>query len=243
MTATVDPGAYADAVVRNDPAQRRQDYLRAIRFWARYPDPRIVGIVCCDNSGADTRDFHVADDATPDRPIEILSFSGNERPAGMHYGYAELGTLDYVLAHSTVLPRARHVVKITGRLIFPRLTSLLDRQDPNLMMAADCRRAYARESGPRLRVRTQLMIFETAFYRRELAGRRDEMIGRSTHIEEYLAEKAEAWRQRPGVTLRWAVECPPEGIGGDGRSFDSWRVRVRTAARAVLRRVLPSLWW
>jgi hypothetical protein len=57
-------------------------------------------------------------------------------------------------------------------------------------MAIDCRRAYARESGPRLRARTQLMMFENASYQAELARHQNEMIGRSTHIEDYLGEKA-----------------------------------------------------
>ena len=77
-------------------------------------------MVFCDNSGADLDDIRRACRSTMGRrPVEVLGFEGNDRPEGMHYGYAELGTLDYVLDHSDLIDGARHFAKVTGQPCTP----------------------------------------------------------------------------------------------------------------------------
>jgi hypothetical protein len=172
MTATVNPGAYSDQVSRGSSEVRTQNYLQALKFWATHPDPRIEGIVFCENSGADLGTFEkMANGLCSPREIELLSFRGNDRPEGVHYGYAELGTIDYASRNSLLVRKHRHFVKATGRYVFPRITQLIDSLHDDVVVAIDCRRAYRQETGVRFRARSQLMVFERKFYDRELWGK------------------------------------------------------------------------
>ena len=246
MTATVDPGEYAAQLSRATSDLRTRDYLEAIRFWAAHPDARIQGVVFCENSGADLRIFEsevVRFSST--RALEVLGFRGNARPAGVHHGYAELGTIDYACHNSTLLKNCRRFAKVTGRYLFPRITRLIDSFDDDLLAAVDCRRAYRREGGVRVRARTQLMFFAREFYEEELGGTREQMLGNCSHIEEFLPQKLFPLYQRrtAGIYLRWKLECP--AVGYDARrnkDYAAAREILKTAIRSACRRFLPPMW-
>ena len=182
MTATVNPGDYSGQIRRGDSDLRIREYVEAIKYWGAHPDPRIEGIVFCENSGADVRAFEAAASSYSSRTLELLGFRGNARPPGMHYGYAELGTIDYACENSVLLKKCCHFIKVSGRYLFPRITTLIDSLDDDLRVAVDCRRAYRNEGGVRLRARTQLIVFEREFYRQVLSGAREEMLGNCSHI-------------------------------------------------------------
>ena len=244
MTATAFPGAYADALTATDPGERVRSYAAALRFWLELSDPRIEGIVVCDNSTTDFSSIksYIADLAN-NRPIEWLGFLGNERPPGMHYGYAELGQIDFALENSELLRDSAFFLKATGRLIFPRVVALLDALDEDTLFCADFRRAYRKEHGVRARARTQLIFSNKKFYRQQFFGRRDEMFGKCSHIEEYMALKLFPNHLRPRIKLRFPVECPAAGIDGStGRSLSGPLEVAKSAARGVVRRLLPELW-
>jgi hypothetical protein len=246
MTATVDPGEYSGQIDRTGSNLRTRDYLEAIKFWATHPDPRIESVVFCENSGADLRAFEgVAGKFPSTRRFEVLGFRGNTRPHDVHYGYAELGIIDYACEKSMLLQNCRHFAKATGRYLFPGISLLIESLDEDLLAAVDCRRAYRRESGVRLRARTQLMIFEREFYKRVLAGTREQMLGNCSHIEEFLAQKLlPLYRHRTrGVYLRWKVECPALGYdAGRNKNYGAPRERIKNAIRATCRRIMPDLW-
>jgi hypothetical protein len=248
MTATVAPGAYADQILRSGIDVRLQDYLSAMRFWAAYPDPRIGGVVLCENSGtgADALQAEAARLSTPARPFEVITFEGNHKPAGVHYGYAELGSIDHACRNSRLLPTCRFFVKVTGRFRFPRLSALLDTLDNDLLVAMDCRRAYRSEGGFPLRARTQLIVFDRAFYERTLMGAREQMPGHFAHIEAFLPHLLRPLHQArmAGICLRHAVECPPEGFSAyQDTAYGRPSERIKVAIRGLGRRLLPALWW
>jgi hypothetical protein len=245
MTATLDPGPYADAVKRIDLRSRADDYAHALQFWAAHPDSRIKGIVFCENSSIDPQSavgpIEVGSDF--DRKIEWLGFTGNTRPKGMHYGYSELGTIDHAMSHSRLLAETALFLKVTGRLTFPRVSRLLDTFDDETRFAADCRRAYRGESGAPIRVRTEIMLIDREFYRHHLYQRRDEMLTRCSHIEEFIAVKVLPLESHRDVMLRFRTECPPVGIGAhNGTTYQTVRRSFKSTLRHALRKVAPGIW-
>ena len=246
MTATVDPGPYADQITRSATDVRLQDYLAAMQFWASDPDPRIHGVVLCENSGSgeDALRAEAARLSTPTRPFEVITFQGNHKPAGVHYGYAELGSIDHACQNSRLLGECRFFVKVTGRFRFPGLGALLDTLSDDTQVAMDCRRAYRTEGRGPLRARTQLIVFQRAFYKHTLMGTREQMPGNFVHIEEFLPHLLLPLHRSGvvGVNLRHAVECPPEGFGAYlDRAYGRPTERIRIFVRGVVRARTPRL--
>ncbi len=245
MTATLSPGSYANAVCLSEIQVRTDDYITALRFWLQHRDPRISGIVFCENSGSCCKAVaeQVAD-VTSIRPVELLGFFGNEQQSGVHYGYSELGIIDYALENSRILRLSEYFVKVTGRLTFPCISRLLDTLDENLEVAVDHRRSYRNESEPPLRARTQLMVFQTRFYRTVFFRRRDEMLGCYSHLEQFVAAKLLPYRNQLGVTMRWKNECQPVGFTAHGQGhYETGKARLKSKLRGFLRRFAPGIWW
>ena len=244
MTATLNPGPYANAVQRADPRLRTEDYLHALEFWARITDQRIKGVVFCENSGGELTllKTRLAESAT-NLPIEWLTFGGNSRPVGMHYGYSELGHLEYAVTNSHLLAGTNIFLKVTGRLIFPEISKLLDTFDQDIRFAVDCRRAYRRETGSPIKARTQLMMIEKNFYFDHFFGRSEEMLRCCSHLEEFVALRVLPFRNDPTVVLRFKRECPPVGIAAfTGENYHTGKTLLKSKLRQILRRVAPGVW-
>src|SRR5579875_540446 len=141
LTATIKPAAAAAAeVYRKDPNLRLNDYLNPLRFWIAYPDPRLDKILFLENSGADLSAVRrLVDECDSNKQVEILSVPGNNIPPGINYGYGEMEMLDCGLAQSELRRATTHMLKITGRLTFPTVTTLLDRLPATFDVAVDCR--------------------------------------------------------------------------------------------------------
>lgn len=243
MTATIDPGIYRESVFLKDKDLRIREYIEALHYWLSHPDMRMAGVVFCENSGFGYMLEKHFENADTSRPLELLSYSGNVRPPAVHYGYAELGIIDHAVENSKILQSCEHFVKVTGRLTFPRISRLLNTLDDTLEVAVDHRHSYRNEAGPRLRARTQLMVFKTTFYKTTFFHRRDEMLGRYSHIEEFVAAKLLEYQKKPGVVLRWKIECPPIGSKGHGEGrYTVGTAWLKTKLRGCIRRLLPSLW-
>src|ERR1700744_5037966 len=127
MTATVIPAANA-GVKRADPKVRLEDYKQALRYWLHYEHRAAERILFLENSGADLREIEtIARDENPRRkPVEVLSVLGNTIPEGRNYGYTEMQLLDDGLAQSRLRNETTHLIKTTGRLIFPTVGQALD---------------------------------------------------------------------------------------------------------------------
>lgn len=247
MTATVDPGDYAADVARRDLEVRRNDYRKALRFYMNLKDSRISGVVFCENSGADLA-FLDSESLRRDaeRPLELIGFEGNSRPSGVHYGYSELGVIDHACRRSRLLSSAGSFFKVTGRLLFENISSLMDRLPDECRFGADFRRAYRREGGAPMRARTELMFFQKEFYLEHFFERRDGMIEKCTHLEQYVPEVILPVREREkgaGLALRWPIECPASGYAASGNiDYGSGSISVKRRIRAVSRRLAPWLW-
>lgn len=243
LTSTIIPGG-ADA---HKIQERRRQYFEALRFWMLHPDPRIHGIVYCDNSTPDIDWTHeLASQLGCSKKLDSLYCPDNDIPKGMHYGYPELGIVDYAINASQLLRSTTYFAKVTGRLTFPAVSALLDRIPASFDACIDYRSAYRRDrkrwSG--YRARTQLMLFRTDFYIGSLHHKRSLMIQhRISHIEEFipgiLVPGDESSRN---ILFRWPIECPPSGVGGNGEDFDGGRRRVKSFLSSCSRRLVPWLW-
>lgn len=245
LTATINPENYADQLKAELIQQRQQEYINALEYWGQLADSRISGIVFCENSGTDLSELkkHFSNKGfIKDRPIEWLSFSGNQRQGNVHYGYAELGILDHAIKHSMLLDKTPHFIKITGRLTFDQLPLLLDRTASPIEFCADCHR-YPDDQQLPVRMRTQLFISSRGFYKQHLYETREDMLGKCTHIEEYLMMLVWPLRTQGGVLLRFPIEVLPNGFSASvGESYRSFKSRCKSSLRAIIRNIMPWYW-
>lgn len=230
--------------MRSDRKLRINDYVRSLNYWINLNDRRVGGIVFCENSGADLQKLKDSvNNSNFILPIEYLSFEGNMRPPNVHYGYSELGILDYVMSNSELLKNFDYFIKVTGRLIFKDISKLLNKLNNDSLLAIDFRRAYKAETGPPVRARTQLILFNKNFYGKYLYKKRDDMIGKCSHIEEYFGLNFYPLKDLKGVTLRWPIECMPTGIAAStGCEYGSNHEKIKSFIRGVVRKYLPSVW-
>jgi hypothetical protein len=243
LTSTIKPfGASVDRI-----QERRQQYRDVLKFWMLHPDPRTCGIVYCDNSTPDLDwTYELANQLGCQKEFESLYCPDNYIPKGMHYGYPELGIIDYSIRSSRLLCKYTFFAKVTGRLRFPRISQLLDRLPTSYDACIDYRSAYRKErkSWSNHRARTQLMLFRRNFYINSLLQKRSIMIqNQIITIEEFIPYLLVPSDERSkNIIFRWPIECPPSGIGGNGDNFDSKKRQIKSFVSSCSRRFMPWLW-
>jgi hypothetical protein len=273
LTATVTPAANA-AVKRKDPVQRLNDYLSSLEYWLECPDERLRSILFLENSGADLAPFRkLVETSNPyAKKVELISVPGNQIPPGVNYGYGEMEMLDQGLEHSSLRRTTTHMIKVTGRLRFPKLPAVLDRLPVRFSVAVECRHrpkslmalervlkspnksspsglwrtvreTFARQNPPW--TSSQIMIFSHAFYDDHLRKAYREM--RSpypTLIENLICDKLIVFERSSDVVLRWPVNLEPVGFAGHAaKKFDSPKRALIRWIRSALRTFAPSVWF
>ena len=244
MTATIEPSPQA-VVRRADPALRRADYEQALRFWLGYDHPCASRILFLENSGADLTSLRriAEQENTLGKQVEFLSIPAGPIPDGLNYGFAEMELLDAGLSRSALRPETTHLIKTTGRLMFPSLGRALDRLPAAPELLLDCRRFPWPRQGADARV--QLFACSHAFYDRHLRGSHLLMRPDGPRLlEQLLYARAIGCQGEPGVYLRFPCNIDPVGYSGfRARSYQSPSQRIEQALRAFLRRVAPSFWY
>ncbi len=244
MTATVHPSPQA-GVRRADPALRTADYERALRFWLAETHPCAARILFLENSGADLASLKAIaeQENSGKKPVEFLSIPGNRIPKGLNYGYTEMELLDSGLELSELRRVTTHMVKTTGRLVFPALGRALDclPGPPELMI--DCRRFPWPRRGADARV--QLFACSHAFYDSHLRDCRRRMNTSDLRLlEQLLYAQVIGSLGQPGVYLRFPCNVDPVGYSGfRARSYQSFGQRIDQSLRGALRRLAPSVWY
>jgi len=245
MTSTIIPAANA-GVRRVDPQVRLGDYKQALRYWLRYRHPAADRILLLENSGADLSELHaiVANENPLNKPVEILSVPGNRIPEGTNYGYTEMQMLDEGLALSQLRRQTTHMVKVTGRLVFPALCKALDmigHQPFHLLV--DCRKLGFPRRG--YDASTQLFVCSHEFYDRVLRDAKREMNSTDVRLLEHLIfRKVIPFKGQPGCYLRFPCNVDPVGYSGfKSRSYNTPGLVLSRAIRATLRVVAPNYWY
>jgi hypothetical protein len=244
LTATVDPGVYAQQSGRPSAQDRYNDYVSAIRFYASLSDDRIVSVVLCENSNHNFRDLvDLLNTQSNQTEFEILNFIGNSKTAGTHYGYSELGIIDHAIEQSQLLKKCDSFLKISGRLMLSNIIDLLSFIPNDTDFAVDLRRAYLREGGHRYRARTQIMYSSLRFYEDVFFKKRYKMIGVCTHIEEFIPISISSVSHEYKMMLRFPIECAIVGVSGSNNtSYSSSRNRIKRTVRGLVRKNFPQLW-
>lgn len=248
MTATIIPAANA-GVKRSDPRVRLEDYKQALRYWLNYDHRSAASILFLENSGADLSELRALAEVENSlrKPVEFLSVPGNSIPEGRNYGYTEMQLIDDGLAQSRLRRETTHLVKTTGRLIFPALGKAIDRIErrnggpPELMV--ECRKlGFPR---PGFDAFTQLFVSSHRFYDGVLRGSREEMNSTDVRLLEHLLfRKVIPFKGQPGCYLRFPCNIEPVGYSGfKSRSYRTPQAAFSEAVRAALRVVAPHYWF
>lgn len=245
MTACIDVSHSGAALFRRDTGLRLRDYEDSLKFWLAYDDPRIRKILFIDNSGHSfdslrkiEREFNVFG-----KEVEFIQTNDNSVPENIHYGYAELGLLDYAHAHSELARGCKWLIKTTGRLTFPGLSRLLDRLPAEFDFAVDARNNTWFVKRPEVFVTTQLMIFSRSFYANKLLGIKSQLTPGMAMIEDLLYQILVPHKGNPKAVLRWPINVNPVGYAAHwNKDYGSPRQRLINLARAGCRILLPN-WW
>jgi hypothetical protein len=242
LTSTVTPRAYREQTAVHDPRQRLKQYISAIEFWLNYADERIAGVVFCDNSGIERIRFGDISSSFG-RELEFISFVDDYKPDNVHYGFSELGIIDFAVKNSQLIQKSDGVLKATGRFSFPKASRLLDEIESNCSFSIDCYKIKSKNIQFPFRCRTQMFYFKRPFYIRYFLDTRHEMVGMCSHIEEFIARKLEGIdTTNANITYRWKRECNPTGIGSNGHRYRSAANRIKYSIRGFLRTFFPCLW-
>jgi hypothetical protein len=250
LTSTIAPKAGMSARIRrSDAAVRLSDYAIGLRFWLELRADWLAGIVFADNSGHSLRNLEkVADSRGREgRPVEFLSFDDAGPPEGLHYGHSEFKVVRDAVGASRLIAGARHVIKATGRYTFPDIPRLIARLPGDFKVAVDSRRVRPFTRHSHMLTQFALAIFEPSFFRDFLWDIPERMVpappwNRSQFVETVLYDRLIPRLGEPGVILRWPCNCEPRGVGSNGDSYSSGRMRVQAALRALCRVAAPGIW-
>ncbi len=245
LTACIDPSAGRIKVYRSDPADRLGDYQQALRFWLKLNDDRLNRLVFIENSGYSLESLHsIAARENPfQKQVEFISVDANFYPEDVHYGYAELDMVDRAFRTAQLIQPGDIIIKVTGRLQFPKIVRLLNRLPTDLQFSVDCRNNAFMASQPKIFVATQLMIFAHSFYQQHLLDIKLQLSRKNPTIEYLLYQKLTAFQGQSGVILRWPINVDPVGYAAHwNKKYNDPKRKLISLFRAVCRRVCPN-WW
>jgi len=251
MTACVDPRGASPHIARADPALRITEYEQAALFWSDLKDPRCERVVMLENSGWDLSGLSATvSSQRPRRRFDAFNVGSNEIPVGVHYGFAELAMIDAWLSGEGAPKDDELLIKVTGRLTFPRLPRLVARVNPEAQFMADARSRHLPRKRTALNgaLATQLLIFSAGFYREHLLDLRLSMTpdsNFSSHIETQIYARLFGLNRENSarVGFRFPISCEPVGVGATsnyayGHGVDYVKAKIRASSRLVV----PWIW-
>ena len=244
LTGCIDPSSGHARLKLADPRIRLEQYRKALEHWLLATDPRLGKILFLENSGYPLDSLcELVDKNNPlQKQVEFVQLSNNNYPASLDYGYPELGMLDEATNTSKLMAQSKYFIKATGRLLFPKLSKLLNRLPADYLFAVDCHLpVYLISWSPG--VNSNLMIFSVEFYETELLDVKSKMNDVFRNMETLLYYKLMDYYKTPGAILRWPINVDPVGYDAQwGKSYSSPRRKVIGAVRNVGRALLPGIW-
>ena len=247
LTACIDPNrvnTVKNLVARIDPTIRMDDYKKALLFWDNYHCDAIKCIVFIDNSGADLSEIRQLEKGFRLK-VEILQCHASEIPEGLHYGYSESEMIDYAVDHSEGINSCDKIIKVTGRLTFPRLAELIQWIPRGNKLLCDSR-DYSFLSRAHRYIVTTLIIVDRAFYRDKLYNTRHLMPNLEFGLLEVLyfhILKPLFRKDSNEIILRFPFNAEPEGFGATRNvNYKSYKTKATVFIRGIMRKVAPQIW-
>lgn len=246
LTATITPRAGVPALARTDPAERLDDYLRALVFYLGVPDAVVDRVVFAENSAAELGplEAEVARYGTG-KDVELLSFEGVDYPVEHGRGVGETRLIETALQRSRLLNALGDdgvFWKLTGRLRYTNLERLIATAPSSCGFYADFRRYPHPWIDTRIFASTP-SAFRALFLPRVHLMRQDELdrTGYTAPEERLFSELLEE-RARWGIVPRLRAEPAIEGFSGHDEDYARPLRRAWSRARGVIRKVFPGLW-
>jgi hypothetical protein len=232
------------ATFRSDTATRLNDYITAFKYWLSYDEEKMTTIIFVDNSGYDLTILkEIAENGNIyNRTIEFLQFEPNTRPRGLHYGYSELEIMDMAFKLSKAIEHTQFVIKVTGRLYFPKLRKLIKRVQPKNKIIIDFK-DYRFFKIQKHYAITTLVIIQNDFYRQYLFDLKKDMVKDYTdHFETLYFNKLKALAiNDKNIITRFPFNVDPVGVGGYfNANYSSFSKSVESFIRGLFRIVLPK---
>lgn len=125
LTASIRPQNHRQGA-RSSVADREQDYLEALSFYAALGIP----VVFCENSGYHSESIDTFCRSHPN--IEYVGFESANSYLGKAHGEKEI--LDKAHASSVFIAESEYVIKITGRLKVKNITAIMNRLSSRLFV-------------------------------------------------------------------------------------------------------------
>lgn len=244
LTACIDPSSGPARLKLADPKMRFEQYRKALEHWLLASDPRLAKILFLENSGYPLDSLcELVDKGNPlKKQVEFIQLSNNNYPPYLDYGYPELGMLDEAANTSKLMAESKYFIKATGRLLFPTLSKLLNRLPADYLFAVDSHLpVFLISWSPG--VNSNLMIFSVEFYKTQMLDVKSKMNDVFRNMETLLYYKLMDYYKTPGAILRWPINVDPVGYDAQwGKSYNTPRRKVISAARSVGRALLPGIW-
>jgi hypothetical protein len=246
LTATISPPEGVPGLVRGDPAQRLDDYLRALALYLQIPTTIVDRIVFADNSNSDLEPIaERVERLRGDTEVELLSFDGLDYPVEHGRVVGETRLIEIAFQRSRLLSGLGDdelFWKLTGRLRYPNLVRLITTAPEGCALYADFRRIPRQWIDLRVFACTP-QAFRSLFAPRAMRQRQDEVERMGFRSpEQRLAPELLAERDNFAIVPRLRVEPRLEGFNALGENYGRPARRLWAGARGVARRVLPWLW-
>lgn len=243
LTSCIDPGQFIDSVKRNQIKERLGDYLWAIEKWNNHHFNTEVRILFIDNSSYPLQ--KIIEHMSPKLNSTVISIKATQAPAGMHYGYSELELIQNALSIKEYWDDEDCVIKITGRLYYPKLNKLIVGISGNSQWISDIRgKGWFR--GSIGYIPSSVFAFKVKFFKKYFGNGIEEMnkMGIS-HLELFLYNKILTIykEKREKITLKLPFGLLPKGIGAHwNKPYNSYMELIKGYLRSLLRVFFPKFW-
>lgn len=243
MTATVRPPAGMPGSVRMDSRVRLAEYCDALSFYLALPDSCIQGIVVLENSDADFSPLEEIYTASGSKKNVEFIHTSSDYPPERGKGYGEFMMIDEGMAVSSMLRRAQHIWKVTGRLKVLNMEALVASAPDKYEIYADLRSVplIGESLGGNHWVDLRVFSFAPAAYDEFFRGQ----YGSAYVLEKFFFNeiKLRLDRGHAGLCCRFRVQPDLMGFSGhSNNSYQSPSYKIKTMMRSVARRLFPLLW-
>jgi hypothetical protein len=246
LTATITPPAGVPALARIEPADRLDDYKRALEFYLGLPGSVLDRVVFAENSETDLTPIEaLVERVGGGKEVELVSFNGLDYPVEHGRAVGEMRLIETALTRSRVLRELdddEPFWKITGRLRIVNFARLATGAPSGVSLYADFRRI------PRSWVDLRVFACTPAGFRALLSPRvelmRQDELERAGYSapEERLFEELMPQRSSQRIVPRLRAEPIIEGFSGFGEDYARPVRRLWTGMRGATRKVFPGLW-